>query len=110
MDNISGLVTVNGGTLVDIDKYLATVEVMGPGYSSHKDNMIAVYAKEGNVKVEVVYHRNSKSFMIYRFRSHSDTQHYWSARRSYDWMMNSPKYGNLAKTCVGAYAQIFKGM
>lgn len=105
MSTIGSLVTVNGGTLRDWPDF--TAEIMGPGYSSHPSRLVAVYAPEGNVKVELVYDGEVKRFFIYRFRTHSATQHYWSRQAPVEWTLNSKKYGGMARACIKAYNDVF---
>ena len=62
---IGDLVTVNGGTIVDFGSFSA--EIMGPGYSTHPAKLVAVYAKEGHLKVELIYDGTCDRFFIYRF-------------------------------------------
>lgn len=106
MNNMIGnLTTVNCGKIVNISEIGLKVEVMGPGYTTHQTNMIAIYATEGNVKVEIVF--DGTDFYIYRFRRHTDLQHYWSRKHTADWMLSHTKYAAVAKGAIKAYNIIF---
>lgn len=104
MSVINGMTTVNGGTLVRFPNNL-TVEAMGNGYSTHPTNMVALYTPEGSRKVELVY--DGKAFYIFRFKSHSDLQHYWSTMKQINELIRSRKYSNMAKMAIEAYESIF---
>ena len=41
---IGNLATVNGGKIVDTPEF--SVEVLGPGYSTHHEHMVVSYAKD----------------------------------------------------------------
>lgn len=103
---IGNLTTVNCGKIINISEIGLKVEVMGPGYSTHKTNMIAIYAPEGMVKVEIVF--DGTTFYVYRFRTHTDTQHYWSRKYTADWMLSHTNYEAVAKGAIKAYNIIFK--
>lgn len=102
---VNGMSTVNGGTILN-NKNLQ-FEAMGPGYSTHPTKMVATYASEGLVKVEMVY--DGKAFYVFRFRRHMDNQHYWSRKYNINNLINSKKYGNMAKKTIQAYNIIFGG-
>lgn len=78
MGVINGLTTVNCGQIVTTPYGVA--ELLGPRYSNHPDNGVFVYAAEGHLKVALGYY-GSKCY-IFRFKSHTELQHYWS--RAYD--------------------------
>ena len=103
MGMIGRLSTVNGGTIVDTNYY--SVEVLGPGFSTHKDMMVVAYAPEGNVKVSMVY--DGHAFYVYRFRNHLDTQHYWSRKYSKEYVLHNKKYRQMAEICIMAAADLF---
>lgn len=102
---VNGMLAVNGGVILN-DKNLQ-FEVMGPGYSTHQTRMVATYAPEGLVKVEMVY--DGKAFYVFRFRGHMDAQHYWSRKYNINNLINSKKYGDMAKKTIQAYNIIFGG-
>ena len=102
---IGNLATVNGGKIVNWGDFSA--EIMGKGYSTHPDNLVAVYAREGGIKVELVYNGKDKTFTIFRFKGYDDLQHYWSTNKSKDYILNSPTYKRMGKACIKAYNDIF---
>ena len=103
MGMIGSLSTVNGGTVVNTQAY--SVEAMGPGYSNHRGYMVATYAAEGHIKVEVIYDGNR--FYVYRFKGYVSNHHYWSTQYSKEYMLNSKKYKKMAETCIVAMADLF---
>lgn len=104
MAHINGLVTVNGGKIVDLPN--GSIEVLGPSYTSHPVNMVASYASEGNVKVEMVY--DGKYYYVYRFRDKASLQHYWSRRYEPEKILLMPKYKQMAKFTYQSYNYMFK--
>ena len=102
---IGDLLTVNGGKVMNWKEFSA--EIMGGEYSTHRTNLVAVYAKEGQLKVELVYDGVEEAFYIYKFKGFKDTQHYWSTQRSKSWVLNSPKYKRMGMACIKAYKDIF---
>lgn len=102
---IGNLLTVNGGKVINWKEFSA--EIMGNGYSTHPNNLVAVYAREGQLKVELVYDGKRDTFYIYRFKGFNDTQHYWSTQKSKDWILSNPKYKRMGMACIKAYNDIF---
>ena len=102
---IGDLVTVNGGTVVNFQTFSA--EVMGPGYSTHPNNLVAVYAKEGHLKVELIYDGACDRFFIYRFKGYAGLQHYWSTQASRGWILSNKKYKNMGEACIKAWNELF---
>lgn len=98
------LATVNGGKIVVWGK--SHVELLGPGISGHHVNMAVSYASEGNVKISMVVTDNKA--VVYRFRTHSALQHYWSRMYNISDLMKSAKYSDMLKYTVGAYNFYFK--
>ena len=103
---IGDLVTVNGGTVIDFSTFSA--EVMGPGYSTHPSKLVAVYAKEGHIKVELIYDGEHDRFFIYRFKGYAGLQHYWSTNVSREWVLRNKKYKSMGEACLAAWNSIFK--
>lgn len=99
---IGSLRTVNCGTIKEINGY--TVELLGPGYSTHPAQMVVVYAPEGSRKVEVVF--DGDHFYIYRFKTHADLQHYWSTQKDMG-LMNNPKYKKICQVAIEVYRIVF---
>ncbi len=93
------LTPVNRGRIENFEGYM--VELMGPSISSHVSNMVAMYAPEGNVKVSIVYDGNKA--IVYRFRTHSELQHYWSRIYSINKILSMDKYSNMVKILIRAY-------
>ena len=102
-ENIGGLTTVNGGTIIPFED--SAVEVLGPGYSSHPNNIVVGYSSEGNVKVSVVL--CGKRCWIYRFRSYDSLQHYWSREYPLIKMIESNKYGVMTEFLMRAQRAMF---
>ena len=102
---VGDLLTVNGGTVIDQNGY--SVEVMGPGYSTHRGNLIASYAKEGHIKVMLVYDPSCNRFFIYRFKGYAETHHYWSTQASREWILSNRKYKAMGEVCIRACRDIF---
>ena len=106
MGMIGDLVTVNGGTIVNQNGY--SVEVMGPGYSTHRGKLVAAYAKEGHIKVELIYDADVDRFFIYRFKGYAALHHYWSTQCSREWVLSNKKYKIMGEICIRASRDIFK--
>lgn len=108
MGNINGLTTVNGGTIVPFEA--SAVEVLGRNYSSHPTNIVCAYASEGSIKVEVALHKiagNSFGVEVYRFKSASELQHYWSKAYKLEEIEYKAKYTNMINYLLRAYATVF---
>lgn len=93
MANINGLATVNGGTLIPFEN--STVEMLGPGHSTHLKRIVCAYANEGGVKVEVAYCPETGSVTVYRFKHAKDLQHYWSRSWEIKELIQNKKYANM---------------
>lgn len=104
MGIINGMTTVNGGRIVSYNN--SQVEVLGPSISGHKDNMIVSYAIEGSRIVSMVY--DGKAFYIFRFKTHSELQHYWSTKMNVNRALESRKYSQMAKYTISAYNDLVK--
>lgn len=100
----NGIAISNGGHIYDFED--SFVEVLGPGISGHRDNMVVAYAMEGNIKVEMVYLPGK--FVVLRHRGARSVQHYWSRAYDTEYMMKSSKYRNMANFCIRAYNTVFK--
>lgn len=72
---INGMTIVNGGTIVN--GLRGPIEVLGPGYSTHRDRMVCIYAMEGNRKVVCVY-AGGDIFIVYRYKNSKELHHYGS--------------------------------
>lgn len=103
MYNIRGLSTVNGGRVVSFED--TQLEVLGPGISGHRINMVVAYLCEGTRKVSIVYDGNA--IINYKFRSFSDLQHYWSTRMDISRATSSAKYKNITLLLMRAYEKLF---
>lgn len=103
------LTAANCGTIQNVvlpngDTY--RLELMGPGFSTHADNMVALYCPEDSRrKVEVVY--NGQRFFIYRFKTHEEVQHYWSTAKEAADMLRSRKYSKVAEVLIQAFRVVF---
>ena len=109
MELINGCSTVNCGKVRPV-KVLDTVEfveLLGPGFSSHKDHVVCWYDVMDGVKTEVALSFDSKGIMvvIYKFKELRDSQHYWS--RAYRLKDLPAKYKKGYIVCKSAYDQIF---
>lgn len=105
MDNlreINGMTIVNGGALVQGLNGL--IEVLGPGYSAHRNNMICLYMMEGNRKVVCVYAGNDV-FYVYRYKSNKDLHHYGSWTIHMD--TRNPKYKLVKPELIKEWNYIF---
>ena len=99
MITINGLTTVNCGVMKQFKN--SAVEILGPSISGHKEYMAVSYAKEGNLKVSMVY--DGKTITIFRFKSYLELQHYWSTNISVDKALKSKKYRTMAEFTIDAY-------
>ena len=109
MKLINGCSTVNCGVIRPI-RFLDTVEfveLLGPGFTSHKNHVVCWYDRIDDVKTEIALSFDSKGMMIvvYKFRDLRDSQHYWS--RAYNLQTLPTKYKKGYMVCKTAYDQIF---
>lgn len=78
---INGQLTVNGGviitTIIPCFVEAQTFEVLGPGYSTHRENMVCYYfSDEAGRKVMIGC--TDEVMFIHKFKGPNDLQQYWS--------------------------------
>lgn len=106
---INNIRTVNGGVVKEISiggvKFF--VELLGPVYSRHKDNICCYYDKVDDVNVEVAVSKQNSEwyFEIYRFKKNSIHSYY--SKRYLGINRVPDKYKAMALIVLNGYAKNF---
>lgn len=106
---INNIRTVNGGVVKEISiggvKFF--VELLGPAYSRHKDNICCYYDKVDDVNVEVAVSKQNSEwyFEIYRFKENSIHSYY--SKRYLGINRVPDKYKAMALIVLNGYAKNF---
>lgn len=110
MGIINGLSTVNEGIIQEFtnNKYNYLVELMGCGYTSHPDNVVATYFMDEYLKTCLMLWAGKKKeakFCVYKYKTGSPTQHYYARVHTIDKL--PPKYVRYARELLRAYSLAF---
>lgn len=101
---INGMTMVNNGALYQGTHGL--IEVLGPGYSAHRDRMVCLYMMEGNHKVVCVY-MGGDYFIVYRYKHADSLSHYGFWR--IDINSKNPKYKYVITLLKDNWELVFNG-
>lgn len=104
-----GPTAVNCGTIrstyVECCGKVVMYEALGWKYSKHVYESVVLYAIDGNNKVDLCF--DGKNFYISRYDSLESLQRYWGTSKSCEELLNSEKYGLLARAAIECYNECF---